>query len=182
MAKPKQANGRKGLTPRQRRFVDAYLRDPNATRAAIKAGYSESGAAVEGSRLLRNPKVAPLIAKAESRAAQNAEISATEILRELKRIGLADLRQAFDASGRLRPIHEIPEDVARAMSGIEVEELWEAGVEGSVRTGSVRKVKFWDKNKALDSLGKHLKLFTEVIEHKHSWQDLVDGSLDEAAE
>jgi len=42
------------LTPKQIRFVDEYLVDFNASRAAIAAGYSSSGAKVQGSRLLTN--------------------------------------------------------------------------------------------------------------------------------
>jgi phage terminase small subunit len=33
------------ITPRQQRFVAAYLLDPNATRAAVEAGYSRKTAA-----------------------------------------------------------------------------------------------------------------------------------------
>jgi phage terminase small subunit len=42
------------LTPRQKRFVDEYLVDLNATRAAKRAGYSPktTSAQVIGSRLL----------------------------------------------------------------------------------------------------------------------------------
>jgi phage terminase small subunit len=43
------------LTRRQELFVAEYLRDLNATRAAIAAGYGEKGAAVQGSQLLTNP-------------------------------------------------------------------------------------------------------------------------------
>lgn len=42
-------------------FAELYARYANATRAAKEAGYSEKGAAVQGSRMLRNPKVQRLI-------------------------------------------------------------------------------------------------------------------------
>lgn len=45
------------LTYRQRRFVDEYLIDPNATQAAVKAGYSKKTADVQGVRMLGNVKV-----------------------------------------------------------------------------------------------------------------------------
>ncbi|PAE74486.1 terminase small subunit [Bacillus velezensis] len=48
------------LTPKRKRFVDEYLIDLNATQAYIRAGYkvkSESVAAVESHKLLRNPKI-----------------------------------------------------------------------------------------------------------------------------
>jgi phage terminase small subunit len=47
------------LSDRQRMFVYAYIGEAagNATQAALTAGYSKAGAAVQGHRLLRNPKV-----------------------------------------------------------------------------------------------------------------------------
>ena len=49
------------LTERQTQFVNEYLVDSNATRAAKAAGYSPSNAAPEGSRLLKNPLVLGLL-------------------------------------------------------------------------------------------------------------------------
>lgn len=46
------------LNTRQARFVEEYLRHQNAAEAARCAGYSQKGAAVMGSRLLRLPRVA----------------------------------------------------------------------------------------------------------------------------
>jgi phage terminase small subunit len=45
------------LTLRRQRFAEAYATHGNATKAALEAGYAESGAHVEGSRLLRDTKV-----------------------------------------------------------------------------------------------------------------------------
>lgn len=49
------------LTTRQTRFIEEYLVDGNGTQAAIRAGYSASGAYTEASRLLRNAEVASAI-------------------------------------------------------------------------------------------------------------------------
>lgn len=46
-----------GLTPRAARFVIEYLTDRNGTQAVMRAGYAESGASVQASRLLSNAKV-----------------------------------------------------------------------------------------------------------------------------
>lgn len=42
------------LSPRQKRFVDEYCIDLNATQAALRAGYSPHTARVQGSKLLTN--------------------------------------------------------------------------------------------------------------------------------
>jgi phage terminase small subunit len=49
------------LTAKQARFVEEDLCDLNATQAAVRAGYSQKTAAVQGSRLLTNVKVAAAI-------------------------------------------------------------------------------------------------------------------------
>ena len=46
-----------GLTKKQRRFVEEFTVDFNATQAAIRVGYAENSAHVTGSRLLNNAKV-----------------------------------------------------------------------------------------------------------------------------
>jgi hypothetical protein len=53
------------LTPKQRAFVLEYLKDRNATQAAIRAGYSEASAHSQAHDLLKNPKVAEFLAQQE---------------------------------------------------------------------------------------------------------------------
>lgn len=45
------------MTDKQRLFITEYLKDLNATQAAIRAGYAESGAREEGRRLLTNADI-----------------------------------------------------------------------------------------------------------------------------
>jgi phage terminase small subunit len=155
----------KPLTPRQALFVAEYLKDLNATKAAIRAGYSAASAHSCGPRLLENADVATAIASAIERRSQRVEIKADDILRELYRLATVDLGGAIDqATGRLLPLHEMPEDVRRAISSIETEELWEGRGEDRERLGDLVKVKFWDKKAALELLGKHVGIFVDRSE------------------
>ena len=45
------------MTTKQQLFILEYVKDFNATQAAIRAGYAEGSAAVTGHDLLRNPNV-----------------------------------------------------------------------------------------------------------------------------
>src|SRR5687768_8577770 len=90
------------LTPRQAAFVREYLVDLNGKQAAIRAGYGEASAEAAASRLLRVVKVkAEIDAKIAARASR-IEVKADEVLAELKRVALCDVRQAFDEEGRLK--------------------------------------------------------------------------------
>lgn len=156
-----------GLRGKQGLFVAEYLKDLNGKQAAIRAGYSPRSAESTASTILRNPKVQAAIAEAQQRRSERIELKADDIVRELLRFAKTDIRKAFDKDGRLLPIHEMPEDVAHAISGIEVLEEWGPDGEGGrVPIGEVKKVKFWDKVKGLELLGRHLKMFVDRFEVK----------------
>jgi phage terminase small subunit len=152
------------LTSKQCRFVIEYLKDLNATQAANRAGYSEKTAAEQGCRLLRNVKVRAAIEAAQAEMAKKLEVTRERVLKEAARLAFSDHRKMFDDAGRLKPIHDLDDDTAAAIAGIEVVERAVPGGEG--RTEFVHKIKFWDKNSALDKLCRHLGLATEKHEHK----------------
>jgi hypothetical protein len=68
-------SGAKAMTSRQRRFVDEYLVDLNATQAAIRAGYSARTANEQGARLLTNASVASAIQAAQQARSERVQIT-----------------------------------------------------------------------------------------------------------
>jgi phage terminase small subunit len=74
-----------------------------------------------------------------------------------EKIALSDIRALFDEKGKLRPIHEWSDDIAAAVAGIDHRHR--------PRGGTVRKVKLWDKNAALEKLMKHLVLLVDKTDH-----------------
>jgi phage terminase small subunit len=84
------------LTLRQARFAREYLLDGNATRAAIRAGYSAKTANQQGSRLLANVGVSSEIAAARERVLAELGVTADRVLRELGRVAFSDLTELFD--------------------------------------------------------------------------------------
>lgn len=158
-----QSKSPDGLTDKQRRFVAEYMVDCNARAAAVRAGYSARTADKIGPQLLGKTSVRAAIAKREERHLQRLEVTAERVLAELGRLSVSDPRQLFDAEGNLRPIHELPDEVASAVASVEVIERTIPGTKGEVER--VRKVRLWDKNAALGNLARHFKLLTEKIEH-----------------
>ena len=69
------------LTDRQKEFVRQYLVDLNATKAAIRAGYSERTAYSVGQRLLKNVEIQRAMAAAQAKRARRVEIKAEDVLR-----------------------------------------------------------------------------------------------------
>lgn len=78
------------LTPKQRRFVNEYCVDENATQAALRAGYSESGAGVQGHENLKNPKIAAAIKERMEELAVAASITPEWVVGQWAKIAQAD--------------------------------------------------------------------------------------------
>lgn len=74
------------LNPKQQRFVAEYLKDLNATQAAIRAGYSAKTAAVIGCENLTKPNIAAAIAKGQQKIAEKLEICAEDLIRDVVQI------------------------------------------------------------------------------------------------
>jgi phage terminase small subunit len=151
------------MTPKQARFVAEYLIDLNAKQAAVRAGYSEKTAASQGARLLTNVEVAQAVAAGKSKQLETADLSATRVLEEMRRLAMVDLRGFFDEHGNLKPIKDLTADQGAALASFEViKKNAEAG-DGLVDT--VHKFKVWDKTRALEMLAKHFGLLVEKMEH-----------------
>lgn len=82
----------KKLTTKQKLFVEYYLANPNATQAAIKAGYSEKTAKSQGQRLLTNVDIANRV----SQRVETAVMSADEVLLELSNIAKSAWEHHFE--------------------------------------------------------------------------------------
>lgn len=142
------------LNARQQAFVREYLVDLVAAAAARRAGYSARTADRQGHDLLKVPEIAAAIEAAQKARAEAVQVRGEDVLRELVRVGLADPASAFSEVGELLPLREMPPEVRRAIAGVEVRT--EPGT-GSV----VTRIKWWDKVRALDLLGRHLGLYLD---------------------
>jgi phage terminase small subunit len=81
------------MTPRQRRFVEEYLVDLNATYAARRAGYSARSASTTGYRLLQRSAVAAAVAEAQEKRAARTRVSADRVVTELAKVAFGDPRR-----------------------------------------------------------------------------------------
>jgi phage terminase small subunit len=151
------------LNAKQAQFVAEYLIDGNATQAAMRSGYSRETAYSQGHRLLKKAEIRQAIDDGRQAALQAAGAEAIAVVRELVRIANADIAGAFNADGSLKPVAELPEDLRRAVSGVDVDELWEGRGEEREQVGVTKKLRLWDKTKALELLGRHLKMFSDKL-------------------
>ncbi|MCJ0927912.1 terminase small subunit [Acinetobacter lwoffii] len=161
-----------GLTDKQQRFVDEYLIDLNATQAAIRAGYSEKTAAAIGAENLIKPNIQNAIQEAQARRQEQTQIDAAYVLKRLVEIDQMDVLDIMDDQMKIRPVNEWPKVWRQYVVNLENLEL-------SDGEGYFKKIKWPDKTKNLELLGKHVSVgaFKDKIEHTGKDGGPIDLSL-----
>ena len=84
------------MTPKQETFAIEYLKDKNATQAAIRAGYSKKTAASIAWELLERPDVKQFIGDKQKEAVEKAEITSEWIVNQCKEIATNVLAKDSD--------------------------------------------------------------------------------------
>lgn len=177
MTEPASNRRRDELTPKQRRFVEEYLRNGENAAAAYRAAYGTKASPLrcsqEAHRLLRHPKIAPIVTAAHERAEKATErvldryeVSKERIIAELARLGFANMQDYMRAGPDGDPYLDfsaLTPDQAAALAEVTVEDFKDGRGEDA---RDVRRVKFklYDKRAALVDLGRHLGLFKEKVE------------------
>lgn len=170
------------LDAKERRFVSEYLVDLDPKRAALAAGYSATVAASKAYQWVSNSKVKPhvfgAVQKAMSARSERTEITADMVLKELAKIGFADIRKAIKWQGSLVTeednqdggdtlvIKNVVTNNVQLISSDDIDDETAAAIsEISQNQGGGIKLKLHDKRAALVDIGKHLGMFTDKVEH-----------------
>ena len=156
------------LTAKQKLFADEYIIDFNATRAAIAAGYSEKTARQVSCENLTKPNIQSAIANAMKERNERVEVNADYVLNRLVEVDQMDVADILDDHCNLLPITEWPKAWRTTISGIEVTELMSGKGDDKEQYGLLKKIKFPDKVKNLELIGKH----TDV----RAWNDKIELS------
>ena len=122
------------MTEKQKRFCLEYIKDLNATAAALRAGYSAKTAYSQGQRLLKKVEAQKEIQRLMDNRAKKAIVTAENILESI-----LDIRNTCAAKY----------DIVSKVDGKKLGETM-IDIQGAI--------------KANELLGKHLKLFTDRLE------------------
>ena len=148
------------------RFIEEYIVDLNATQAAIRAGYSKKTAYSIGQENLKKPEVQKAIAEAKKERTKRLGIDADYVLRRLIEIDQMDVLDIMDGYFNIKPVNEWPLTWRQFISSFENLEQFEGAGEDRTQFGWLKKIKFPDKVKNLELLGKHISVgaFKEKLE------------------
>lgn len=155
------------LTDKDRRFADEYIIDFDAKHAAIRAGYAESTARNAAAWIRADnpekPKLRQLIDRKMADMSRRTGITAERVLRELAAIAFVNIDDVVDkkTGGFLEDVQRV--DLA-AVAGYQVKK-------GKMRE---KEVKFYDKTRALELIGKRLGMFTENVQLTNNTPNIVD--------
>ena len=167
------------LTEKQEKFIQELVKG-KSQREAYRIAYPKSvdwkdeTVDQNASKLMRHTKVLPRYNELKGRLVKEAEdeciVTAKEVLRELKRIGFADIKDYLSYKTAKTVVERDPvtgEPVIDYQQIIDV--LDSDQVDGrviqevSIKRGTFT-FKMYDKMAALDKLGKTLGMFTDKIE------------------
>ena len=136
------------LTPKQQRFCDEYLIDMNATRAALRAGYTQA-TAMNG-QLMEMPKIQAYLKERTAQAAQKLQVSHETLLGELMKVAFANMGDYFGDDGKIKPMQDIVDDKKSAIWSLKVSEG---------KYGTTVQLRLHNKLAALEKIAKHIKFY-----------------------
>jgi phage terminase small subunit len=169
------------LTVRQKRFIEEYLTDLNATQAAIRAGYSKRTARQQGALNMANAAIGAAIAEAMEKRSERTVITADAVLARFWDIATADPNEIVSVrvtkcigcyGGESSNDH--PDKDCKACGGEGIGRVVIADMKslkgaarklyaGAKQTKFGVEVQLHDQMKALESVARHLGMFNDKL-------------------
>ncbi|EHG6168324.1 terminase small subunit [Escherichia fergusonii] len=168
----------KPLTAMQEAYCQSYIKTPeNQSQAAINAGFSPNTAAVKASVMMRDERIRKRIAELMEERNKRNRVSADYVLMRLVEIDQMDVLDILNDDGGMKPIAEWPKVWRTSLSAMDIatikttqaslqKENGEADLSVEDVEHILKKVKWPDKVKNLELIGKHVDVnaFKERLE------------------
>jgi phage terminase small subunit len=168
--KTKTKAKKKVMDTREKLFVAYLIADPDhdVEKAALDAGYAASTAIsnayqwTSGSKKnSTKPHVWQAYQSALEKIVGKLEVSRERLELEYARLALLNPKDFYDkTTGALLPIHDMPEDAVRCLTGTKTKVIF-SGKGSEKEAALVTEVKYGEKKPALDSLAKFMGYVTE---------------------
>lgn len=146
------------LTAKQQRFVAEYLVDLNATQAAVRAGYSAKGAKDQAWQNMQNPEITAAIKAAMEARNKRTQVDADYVLHRLTEIDQMDVLDILDDDMSVKPLSQWPKVWRQYLAGFDLAEMFEGQGKDRSMIGILKKLKWPDKVRNLELLGKHVNV------------------------
>ncbi|EHJ6205804.1 TPA: terminase small subunit [Salmonella enterica subsp. enterica serovar Matopeni] len=157
----------KPLTAMQEAYAQEYTKCPeNQTQAAINAGFSPNTAAVKASVMMRDERIQKRIAELMEERNKRLRVSADYVLLRLVEIDQMDVLDILNDDMSIKPVSEWPKVWRQYLTGFELADMFEGRGDEKELVGILKKIKWPDKVKNLELIGKHVDVnaFKERLE------------------
>ncbi|AKF21591.1 hypothetical protein AZ006_000825 [Citrobacter freundii] len=157
----------KPLTAMQEAYAQEYTKCPeNQTQAAINAGFSPNTAAVKASVMMRDERIQKRIAELMEERNKRLRVSADYVLLRLVEIDQMDVMDILNDDMSIKPVSEWPKVWRQYLTGFELADMFEGRGDEKELVGILKKIKWPDKVKNLELIGKHVDVnaFKERLE------------------
>ncbi|EEC4825822.1 terminase small subunit [Salmonella enterica] len=157
----------KPLTAMQEAYAQEYTKCPeNQTQAAINAGFSPNTAAVKASVMMRDERIQKRIAELMEERNKRLRVSADYVLLRLVEIDQMDVIDILNDDMSIKPVSEWSKVWRQYLTGFELADMFEGRGDEKELVGILKKIKWPDKVKNLELIGKHVDVnaFKERLE------------------
>ncbi|EKQ4834659.1 terminase small subunit [Salmonella enterica] len=157
----------KPLTAMQEAYAQEYTKCPeNQTQAAINAGFSPNTASVKASVMMRDERIQKRIAELMEERNRRLRVSADYVLLRLVEIDQMDVIDILNDDMSIKPVSEWPKVWRQYLTGFELADMFEGRGDEKELVGILKKIKWPDKVKNLELIGKHVDVnaFKERLE------------------
>lgn len=157
----------KPLTAMQEAYCQSYIKSPeNQSQAAIDAGFSPNTAHVKASVMMRDERIQKRIAELMEERNKRNRVSADYVLMRLVEIDQMDVIDILNDDMSIKPVSEWPKVWRQYLTGFELADMFEGRGDEKELVGILKKIKWPDKVKNLELIGKHVDVnaFKERLE------------------
>lgn len=162
-----------GTTDKQEVFCQAIAYDPALNDSdALRKAYNCERMKPEtinrkAHELKDKPNIVARIAKLREERANRTQINADYVLTRLGDMDKMDVIDILNDDGSMKPVRDWPKVWRISISGIDISELLAASGDEKKTTAMIKKIKWPDKVKNLELIGKHIDVqaFKDKIDH-----------------
>jgi len=151
MFPPRERATSLAVRARHELVVAEYLKNGgHAAKAVVAAGYAAKGAVSTAQHIFKLPHVRARIMEHNRARQMSVGVDAMWVLYQLVRLVQVDIRDMYNAEGKLKEIPEMTDDQVRLIAGFEVVQ----DADGA----RVKRVRLIDRLKVIEMIGKHMDI------------------------
>lgn len=164
------------LNEKQKMFCKEYVRDFNATQAAIRAGYSKKTADVIASQHLGKLNIQNEIARLTEKKVEKTEDLTQQVIDEFRKIAFSSIAHLHNTWISRKEFEDITDDQKACIESIKTRVRRMVYDKEDYEVEEVQ-IKLYDKQRALENLGKHLGIYEKDNVQKSDHSNTTDDEL-----